>query len=59
MGDGPGAMVQLRLGEELLLARITQRSAVQLRLAVGASVFAVLKSVAVAPGDIGAPPITP
>lgn len=59
MGDGPGAMVQLRLGEELLLARITQRSAVQLGLAVGASVFAVLKSVAVAPGDIGAPPITP
>ena len=59
MGDGPGAMVQLRLGEELLLARITQRSAVQLGLAVGAPVFAVLKSVAVAPGDIGAPPITP
>ncbi len=59
MGDGPGAMVQLRLGEDLLLARITQRSAVQLGLAVGAPVFAVLKSVAVAPGDIGAPPITP
>lgn len=59
MGDGPGAMVQLRLGEDLLLARITQRSAVQLGLAVGVTVFAVLKSVAVAPGDIGAPPITP
>jgi hypothetical protein len=26
---------------------------------VGSPVFAVLKSVAVAPGDIGAPPITP
>jgi molybdate transport system ATP-binding protein len=59
MGDGPGAMVQLRLGEDLLLARITRRSAVQLGLAVGSPVFAVLKSVAVAPGDIGAPPITP
>jgi molybdate transport system ATP-binding protein len=59
MGEGPGAMVQLRLGEDLLLARITRRSAMQLGLAVGVPVFAVLKSVAVAPGDIGAPPITP
>jgi hypothetical protein len=32
---------------------------VQLGLVVGSPVFAVLKSVAVAPGDIGAPPITP
>jgi molybdate transport system ATP-binding protein len=59
MGDGPGAMVQLRLGEDLRLARITRRSALQLGLAVGMPVFVVLKSVAVAPGDIGAPPITP
>ena len=59
MGDGPGAMVQLRLGEDLLLARITRRSAMHLGLTVGSPVFAVLKTVAVAPGDIGAPPITP
>ncbi|MGV8987088.1 MAG: molybdenum ABC transporter ATP-binding protein [Cypionkella sp.] len=54
LGDGPGAMVQLRVGEDLLLARITRRSASNLNLAVGGDVFAVLKSVAVAPGDIGA-----
>ena len=59
MGDGPGAMVQLRLGEDLLLARITRRSAMHLGLTVGSPVFAVLKTVAVAPGDIGAPPMTP
>lgn len=51
--DGPRALVQLRTGEDLLLARITQRSASALGLAVGSPVFAVLKSVAVAPGDVG------
>ena len=54
MGDGPGAIVQLRAGQDLLLARITRRSATTLDLAIGTPVFAVLKSVAVAPGDIGA-----
>ena len=53
VGDGPGALVQLRVGEDLLLARITRRSASTLGLAVGSPVFAVLKSVAVAPGDVG------
>ena len=53
LGDGPGALVQLRVGEELLLARITRRSAIAMGLAVGNPVFAVLKSVAVAPGDVG------
>ena len=53
LGDGPGALVQLRVGEDLLLARITKRSASALGLAVGSPVFAVLKSVAVAPGDVG------
>jgi len=52
-GAGPGVMVQLRLGEEFLLARVTRRSAEALQLAEGAAVFAVLKSVVVAPGDIG------
>lgn len=54
IGDGPGAIVQLRAGQDLLLARITRRSAAALDLAVGKPVFAVLKSVAIAPGDIGA-----
>lgn len=54
MGDGPGALVQLRVGDDLLLARITQRSAHALGLAVGTAVFAILKSVSVAPSDIGA-----
>lgn len=53
LGEGPGVLVQLRLGEDLLLARLTRRSAQALQLAPGAEVFAVLKSVAVAPSDIG------
>jgi molybdate transport system ATP-binding protein len=52
-GDGPGAMVQLRAGDDLLLARITRRSAEALGLAVGIEVFAILKSVAVARDDLG------
>ncbi len=52
-GDGPGAIVQLQVGKDLLLARITRRSATTLGLAVGKEIFAVLKSVAVARGDIG------
>jgi len=52
-GDGPGALVQLRLGPELLLARITRRSAEALGLEPGMACCAILKSVAVAPGDIG------
>ncbi len=52
-GDGPGAMVQLRAGEALLLARITRRSAEALGLAPGVAVFAVVKSVSVAQGDVG------
>jgi molybdate transport system ATP-binding protein len=53
LGDGPGAVVQLRAGDDLLLARVTRRSAGVLGLAVGLPVFAVVKSVAVAQGDVG------
>ncbi len=53
MGDGPGAMVQLRAGDDLLLARITRRSAEALGLGVGTPVFAIIKSVAVAQSDVG------
>jgi molybdate transport system ATP-binding protein len=54
LGQGPGAIVQVRVGEDLLLARLTHRSVTNLDLSVGCPVYAVLKSVAVAPGDIGA-----
>ncbi len=56
LGDGPGALVRLALGSEHLLARITRRSATLLALAPGDRIFAVLKSVSVAPASIGAPP---
>ncbi|WP_136637172.1 molybdenum ABC transporter ATP-binding protein [Pseudooceanicola onchidii] len=52
-GQGPGVMVQLRAGDDLLLARITRRSADALGLRPGTPCFAVLKSVAVAQGAVG------
>jgi len=52
-GDGPGVIVQVQAGDDLLLARITRRSADALGLRPGGTCFAVLKSVAVAPTDIG------
>lgn len=52
-GEGPGALVTLDLGAERLLARVTRRSVAALGLAEGQEVFAVLKSVALAQGDIG------
>jgi len=51
-GDGPGVMVQLRAGEDLLLARVTRRSADLMGIAVGWRGFAVVKSVAVAAGNV-------
>jgi molybdate transport system ATP-binding protein len=49
---GPSLTVQLRAGDEVLLARITKRSAVALELDVGSACFAILKSVAVTQKDI-------
>jgi molybdate transport system ATP-binding protein len=68
-GDGPGVMVQLALGRaagggaadggaagDLILARLTRRSAEAMALAPGVGCHAILKSVAVAQGDVwGAP----
>lgn len=53
MGDGPGAMVRLRMGDEVLLARLTRRSVQALDLAPGRAVFAVLKAVSVAQENVG------
>ena len=47
-GDGPGVMLRLAAGDEMVLARITRRSAQSLGLVPGLACFAVLKSMAVA-----------
>lgn len=49
-----GTLVQLGLGDERLLARVTGRSAAALGLRPGLAVFAILKAVAVAGRDMGA-----
>ncbi|MCK8463027.1 molybdenum ABC transporter ATP-binding protein [Aliiroseovarius sp. S1339] len=55
MGDGPGAVVSLDTAAGRVLARLTKRSVHSLELRQGSDVFAVVKSVAVAPGDVGGP----
>lgn len=51
-GEGPGAIVRLNIGGHEILARITARSVLALELAPGAPCFAILKSMAVARGDV-------
>lgn len=51
-GEGPGVIVQLKAGEDRLLARITRRSADALNIVEGAECYAVMKSVAVSQTDI-------
>ena len=53
-GHGPGVMVALRMEDDVLLARITGRSAAALALQPGETCHAILKSVAIAPQDVGA-----
>lgn len=51
---GPdGAMIQIAIGPDHLLARITARSATALHLAPGQAIFAIVKSIAAAQTDIG------
>lgn len=52
-GEGPGVLVVVSTPAGRLLARITRRSAIALDLAPGRPVHAVIKSVAVAPQDVG------
>lgn len=52
-GEGPGAVVGLRAGAAPFLARVTRRSARVLELGEGQKVFAIIKTVSVAPGDVG------
>lgn len=53
-GGGPGALVALSTPAGRILARITRRSANALALAPGVTCYAVVKSVAIAPENIGA-----
>lgn len=52
-GEGPGVLVGLDLAGQGLLARVTRRSAQALELQPGLAVHVVVKSVAVAQGDVG------
>ena len=52
-GQGPGAIVSLDTPAGRLLARVTRRSATRLGLRTGTACHAVIKSVALAPQDIG------
>lgn len=58
-GTGPGVIVQIRIGDADLLARITRRSADMLGLAPGMACYAVVKTLSVAPDDIGHMPPGP
>ncbi|MBN2907742.1 MAG: molybdenum ABC transporter ATP-binding protein [Rhodobacteraceae bacterium] len=52
LGTGPGALVQLAVGDSVILSRITRRSAQALGLAPGQQVFAVLKAISVSRENI-------
>jgi len=52
-GRGPGVAVGLQAGDDLLLARVTRRSAQRMELAVGQQIYAIIKATAVGPRDIG------
>jgi molybdate transport system ATP-binding protein len=53
LGDGPGAAVSIRAGQDRLLARLTARAVADLGLTVDMNCFAVIKATSVAPGSIG------
>lgn len=52
-GEGPGAMVAVDTPAGRVLARVTRRSVAALGLSPGSPVHAVIKTVSVAPADIG------
>jgi molybdate transport system ATP-binding protein len=52
-GQGPAVLVALDTAAGRVLARVTGRSAEALGLAPGVEVFAIVKTVSVAPGDVG------
>lgn len=52
-GDGPGTIVSIRTEAGVVLARVTRRSADALGLRVGVRCHAIVKTVAIAPEDVG------
>ncbi|MCW1956301.1 molybdenum ABC transporter ATP-binding protein [uncultured Lentibacter sp.] len=52
-GEGPGAIVALETAAGQIQARLTQRSAKALGLAVGLETYAVVKTVSIAQEDVG------
>jgi molybdate transport system ATP-binding protein len=52
-GTGPGVMIAIETTAGRILSRVTRRSAAALGLSVGTEVYAVVKTVSVAPGDVG------
>ncbi|WP_171239813.1 molybdenum ABC transporter ATP-binding protein [Ruegeria sp. HKCCA5491] len=52
-GDGPGAIVSIKTKAGSVLARITRRSVASLGLEPGRVCYAVIKTVALAPQDVG------
>lgn len=54
LGGGPGAIVSVRTDAGVVLARVTRRSVERLGLAAGVGCHAIIKTMAVAPGNVGA-----
>jgi molybdate transport system ATP-binding protein len=52
-GQGPGVAIGLTSGADKLIARITRRSQNALELVAGTQCFAIIKSVSIAPSDVG------
>lgn len=55
-GDGPGAIVSVSTQAGNVLARVTRRSVARLALGPGIRCHAILKTVAIAPEDVGTGP---
>jgi len=52
-GGGPGALVSVQTEAGRILARVTRRSAGLLQLAEGVPCYAIVKTLAIAPEDVG------
>ncbi|WP_171233970.1 molybdenum ABC transporter ATP-binding protein [Ruegeria sp. HKCCA4812] len=52
-GEGPGAIVSVKTPAGNVLARVTRRSVTALNLKPGSTCYAVIKTVALAPQDVG------
>ena len=52
-GEGPGAIVSVKTTAGVVLARVTRRSVAALGLQQGSTCYAVIKTVALAPQDVG------